>query len=250
MTRIHHLNCVNIESPFGASAIGHCLLLEDDNGLALVDCGIGLLDTMDPLKRISQELIDAVGFRFDEQQTAIRQIEKMGLDPGNVRFCIATHLDPDHIGALADFPSLELHVSEEEYQNFLGGNKRYLAHQLSHTRVVRTYTPTDKKWFGLEARKVDLLFDSEIFLVPLFGHTLGHCGVAIKTDTGWTFHIGDAYYLRVETETDNHPISNLATMRADDNELRIKSLTQIKQLLEEHPEIEIFSYHDPLEFPG
>ena len=29
-------------------------------------------------------------------------------------------------------------------------------------------------------------------LIPLAGHTRGHCGVAIKTETGWHLHCGDA----------------------------------------------------------
>ncbi len=31
-----------------------------------------------------------------------------------------------------------------------------------------------------------------MWLVPLFGHTRGHCGVAVRTEQGWLFHAGDA----------------------------------------------------------
>jgi glyoxylase-like metal-dependent hydrolase (beta-lactamase superfamily II) len=31
-----------------------------------------------------------------------------------------------------------------------------------------------------------------MWLVPLFGHTRGHCGVAVRTASGWLFHVGDA----------------------------------------------------------
>lgn len=100
MTKIHHLDCVIIKSPIGASAIGHCFLLEDPNGYALVDAGIGLLETQHPNERLGKELIDIVGFKFDKNQTAIVQIEQMGIDPSQVNHCIVTHLDPDHIGVL------------------------------------------------------------------------------------------------------------------------------------------------------
>ncbi len=53
---------------------------------------------------------------------------------------------------------------------------------------------------------------------------------------------------RTETEVEDHPVSQLAAMRADDNELRKKSLEQIKRLSSGLDEIEIFSYHDPSEF--
>jgi hypothetical protein len=37
-------------------------------------------------------------------------------------------------------------------------------------------------------------------------------------------------------------------MRADDNNLRLKTLDKIRNLINEHPEIEVFGYHDIEEF--
>ncbi len=121
-------------------------------------------------------------------------------------------------------------------------------HQLAHGPRVNTYDVSTEKWYGLEARKVVTGFGTDILLIPLPGHSMGHCGVAIKTGDGWLFHIGDAYYYRVETITDDHPVAQLAARNADNNELRIQSLEAIKQLMKHHPEITIFSSHDPAEF--
>ena len=247
MTSINHLNCLIIESRNGR-AIGHCLLLRDNNDLALIDTGIGLLDTKDPEKRIGRELIDMVGFKFDESLTAIRQIEKLGYEPDQVKHCILTHLDPDHIGGLADFPNAKIHISVEELQNFKSGNPRYLPIQMAHYPDIVSYKTSNEKWFELEARKLKLNFNTDIFLIPLFGHTLRHCGVAIKQKDKWILHAGDAYYLRAETEIADHPINQLAIARADNNELRLQSLNQIRRLLKDHHDkIRIFGYHDPAE---
>ena len=101
--KVHHLNCVQIESPLG-SAIGHCVLIEGNDSLTLIDAGIGLAETRAPEQKLGKELIEITGFKFDENHTAIRQIEQLGLDPKNVNHIICSHLDPDHIGGLADFP--------------------------------------------------------------------------------------------------------------------------------------------------
>lgn len=64
MIKVHHLNCVLIESPFG-SAIGHCLLLEENDELTLIDTGIGLLEAQEPEIKLGKELIEITGFKFN-----------------------------------------------------------------------------------------------------------------------------------------------------------------------------------------
>lgn len=248
MTEIHHLNCVKIVSPVNDNVCGHCILIKENDKLILIDTGIGLLDIQQPLERIGQELITIVGYSFNEDQTAIRQIQKLGLDPNKVTDCIISHLDNDHIGGLADFPNATVHVGIEEYENFNSKNPRYLKTQLSHNPTVKTYQKSDFNWLGFEARKVATNTEIEIFLIPLFGHTLGHCGVALKKDNKWLFYIADAYYMRVELNDTNHPVNKLVEMRADDNNLRLNTLEKIRNLINEHPEIEVFGYHDIEEF--
>jgi glyoxylase-like metal-dependent hydrolase (beta-lactamase superfamily II) len=248
MTEIHHLNCVKIVSPINANVCGHCLLLKENDKLILVDTGIGLSDTLNPIERIGQQLIDIVGYRFSEKQTAVRQIENLGLDPENVTDCIISHLDNDHIGGLADFPKATVHVGIEELDNFHSENPRYLKIPLAHNPTIKTYEKSDFTWYGFEARRINLNIETEIFLVPLFGHTLGHCGVALKINSRWLFYVADAYYMRLELNDSNHPVSELTKMRADNNDLRIATLDKIRRLVIDHQEIEVFGYHDIEEF--
>ncbi|UTW62667.1 MBL fold metallo-hydrolase [bacterium SCSIO 12741] len=243
---LHHLNCVQIESPFG-SAIGHCLLIENNGTLTLIDVGIGLEENREPEKKLGKELVEITGFQFDESYTAIRQIEQLGLDPNQAKNIVCSHLDPDHIGGAVDFPHARLHVSSEELDAFNQGDERYLNYQLAYHPSIRQYEQNDSEWFGLPARKLDL--DFEAYLIPLFGHTLGHCGVAIKTDKDWLFYAGDAYYLRAELKDKNHPVDQLATIRAVDNEARLESLEKVRRLIETHgDQMTYFGYHDPEEF--
>jgi glyoxylase-like metal-dependent hydrolase (beta-lactamase superfamily II) len=248
MTEVYHLNCVKIVSPINDNVCGHCLLIKENDKLVLIDTGIGLLDTLDPIGRIGQELVNLVGYRFDEGQTAVRQIENLGLDPKNVTDCVISHLDNDHIGGLADFPEAIVHVGSEEFENFNSGNPRYLKTPLEHNPRIITYKKLGLNWFGFEARKVDINTKTDIFLVPLLGHTLGHCGVAIKVNNEWLFYVADAYYLRLELNDSDHPVNELAKMRADNNELRITTVDKIRKLIEHHPEIKVFGYHDIEEF--
>jgi len=246
---IHHLNCGVLHAPPNPRASCHCLLLEGPDGLALVDTGIGLQDVARPLERIGQPLIDLAGFQFHEADTAVRQLEQLGFHPADVTDVILTHGDPDHTGGLADFPQARVHLAAEEHARVAEGHGRYLPAHFAHCPRWVTHPPSDQRWFGLEARPVALAAGFEVLLVPLFGHTLGHCGVAAPQGERWTLHVGDAYYLRVELSTDDHPVSALAAQRADDDVQRRRSLARLRRLARDHPEVELFGYHDFTEFP-
>lgn len=252
MTTVRHLNCGWLHAPPNPRASCHCLLLETPTGLALVDTGIGLLDVRDPAGRVGPEAIAAAGFLFREEDTAARQIERLGLRTADVRDILLTHADPDHAGGLADFPHARVHVASEELDALRSGNSRYRAAQFAHGPRWEPRPPSAERWFGLESRRADLGPGVDVLLIPLFGHTLGHCGVAIRSGDRWVLHVGDAYYLRVELATDDHPVSALAALRADDDARRRTSLSELRRLARDYAaEIDLFGYHDVGEFlPG
>ncbi len=248
--KIHHLNCGVLHAPPNPAAACHCLLLESDGRLALIDTGIGLQDIARPLERIGQPAIEAAGFQFHERLTAARQIERLGFRVADVTDIVLTHADPDHSGGLADFPRAAIHVSTEEYTQVESGHGRYSAAQFAHRPRWVAHPQSTGKWFGAEARPLPALAGAEAFSIPLFGHTLGHCGAAVRNGDRWLLHVGDAYYLRVELTTDDHPVSALAAMRADDDAKRRESLALLRRIARDHAaEVELFGYHDFTEFP-
>jgi glyoxylase-like metal-dependent hydrolase (beta-lactamase superfamily II) len=248
--KIHHLNCGLLHAPPDPPAACHCLLLERDGRLALVDTGIGLVDVAAPLDRIGRPAIDAAGFQFHERLTAARQVERLGFRAADVTDVVLTHADPDHAGGLADFPAAAVHVSAEEHARLQEGRPRYSAAQFSHRPRWVAHARSPRRWLGIEARPLPPLAGAEAFLVPLVGHTLGHCGVAVRAGDRWLLHVGDAHYLRAELSTDDHPVSALASLRADDDALRRESLAVLRRLARDHADdVEMFGYHDFAEFP-
>jgi glyoxylase-like metal-dependent hydrolase (beta-lactamase superfamily II) len=92
----------------------HCLLVETNVGLVLIDTGFGLNDVRDPQGRLSRFLLTLVSPDFREELTAVRQIERLGLDPKDVQHIVLTHLDFDHAEGLDDFPAATVHLLASE----------------------------------------------------------------------------------------------------------------------------------------
>ncbi len=248
--KLHHINCGTLQVAGYPTVVCHCLVIESAAGLILVDTGIGLEDVRDPAGRLGQPLIDLAGFQFHEEDTAVRRIENLGLSPQDVRHIILTHGDPDHAGGLADFPDATVHVSQEELDQIQSGHFRYVTAHFAPPVRWQPHASEGHSWLGLETRQVAVAPDVEILLIPLSGHTSGHCGVAVRQADRWLLHVGDAYYLQAELFDHNHPVDAFASQRADHDKWRRASLNRLRDLIREHSDqVQMVGYHDITELP-
>jgi glyoxylase-like metal-dependent hydrolase (beta-lactamase superfamily II) len=210
--RVHHLNCATMCPPAGRLVHGtgslfaaghmvcHCLLIESPDGLVLVDTGLGLETLRAPASILGQGFLQIARPRLDAGETAKRQVEAMGFDPADVRHIVLTHMDLDHAGGIADFPAAAVHVLATEHEaamavaNFKDG-QRYNPALWSHQPNWILHEVRGEAWQGFDAVQA---IGPGVLLVPLAGHTRGHCGVAVETSTGWLLHAGDAYFAHGE----------------------------------------------------
>ena len=216
--RIHHLNCGSLCSRggklFGGSGgplspapmCCHCLLIESEDGLILVDSGLGVEDVNEP-RRLGF-LFNAIARpRLDVAETALRQIADMGFRPSDVRHIVPTHLDLDHAGGICDFPDAAVHVFADElraasHRATIGERNRYRAVQIASVRKWAPLEEDGESWFGFSAVRAIPGTRDEVLLVPLPGHSRGHCGVAVRRADDWLLHCGDAYFHCSEVEPD------------------------------------------------
>lgn len=264
---VHHLNCGTMH-PIGGRLVDpqrrfqrgclacHCLLIETPtSGLVLVDTGLGAADVASP-NRFPRMFRLFSGAQFVTSEPAIAQLRAAGHDPADVRHIVMTHLDLDHTGGLGDFPDAQVHVHERELTAATGK-----ADVNSRLRHLRSHFAHEPKWVAhedggevwREFPRVTVLdeIDPDIALIPLPGHSRGHCGVAVQVGDRWLLHAGDCYYHRDQlSQAPSCPPGLMAfqLMMQSDQRDRIDSLARMRALAQDDEDVEIFCAHDISEF--
>lgn len=261
VTRVHHLNCASIQgiSVLGQHLVCHVLLLETSSaGLVLVDTGLGSADYAGIRSRLGVEFVHVYGRpKIDPSLAAIEQIKRMGFSPRDVRHIVQTHLDLDHVGGLSDFPDALVHVHATELdaakrRHGMRGRARYRPKMFAHEPKWRTYTHGGEPWEGFAAvRELQGLGD-DILMVPLFGHTHGHCGIAVQTTDGWLLDAGDAYFDSREVKLSQRQcgpgVALFQLMVTTERTGRRHNQDRLRALHADRPDIEMFCAHNPFEY--
>ncbi|WP_236796663.1 MBL fold metallo-hydrolase [Amycolatopsis sp. GM8] len=265
--RVHHFNAGTLR-PLGGRLIDgragylrrselvcHCLLVDTGSELVLIETGMGSPSVQRP-DWLGRPFTVLTGARPALAETAVAQVKRLGYAPGDVRHVVLTHLDLDHAGGLVDFPDATVHVYAEELralQSPLRSSERwrYRKIQFDHGPKWISYADTGDDWYGFEAVRDLKGLPPEILLIPLTGHTRGHAGVAVQSDDGWLLNAGDSYFFHDQIDP-VHPycppglarferLVQMASTPRKENQHRLRTLRT------DHPEIKIFSAHDPTE---
>ncbi|MEO0337024.1 MAG: hypothetical protein AAF202_11545, partial [Pseudomonadota bacterium] len=174
------------------------------------------------------------------------------------RHLVPTHLDLDHAGGILDFPDAQVHTLEPEFHAAMNAKsffktQRYKSCQWTKETKWQIHRENyGEKWFGFDAVREIPGLPPEILIIPLFGHTAGHFGVAIQTKEGWILHAGDAFYDHRELELTGSPhFAWKLFQNAVHNDVRL-ALKNQKRLADlansEQGNVKIICSHDTQEF--
>lgn len=251
--RVHHLNCATFRPLLSPTMVAHVLVVERPQGLLLVDTGFGTDDLADP-RRLGRPFQAVVRPVLNPAETALAQLRERGFGPDDVTDVVLTHMDLDHAGGLGDFPGARVHVFQQEYDAAtrprLRERGRYVAGQWAHGPRWVTHAEPGDDWFGFPAVAA---LDDDVLLVPLVGHTRGHCAVAVRRDDGhWLVHAGDAFFdgRQVLTPPTCHRgLAVFQALMAADNKSRRANTERLRELVAALPsDVTVFCAHDKQQY--
>lgn len=153
-----------------------------------------LFDTGWPLE--AAPILEAMGWepQITVENTAVAQIEKIGISVSDVSRIILSHLHVDHAGGLLSFPNAQVYVQKDEYAYAICPNSfQALAY------AEQTFHSPHVKWSFLEGDAVILPGMTGILAN---GHTPGLQALVVELPVSG-FHIlcADSAYLQENIET-------------------------------------------------
>jgi N-acyl homoserine lactone hydrolase len=125
------------------------------------------------------------------------QLRQLGIQPGDVRWVVLTHLHTDHAGGLQHFPDNEILVTRTEldYGSGLRGRLRgYVANKHWPAPFRPTLLELEPEPFGRFPQSLRLTAAGDVTLVPVPGHTPGQIGVLVDEGDHTVFLAGDSSY--------------------------------------------------------
>ena len=180
----------------------NAFLVEHPAGLCLFDTGQtaraaapGWFPRWHPFFRLSR-------FELTPEDEVAPQLLARGVEPGEIRRVVLSHLHTDHVGGLDAFVHAEVIVSRREWKRAagIGGQIRGYLPQYWPRQLEPRLVDFAGAAVGPFAASFDVAGDGRLLLVPTPGHTPGHASLLVRDrDRSWLL-IGDMAHTAAELE--------------------------------------------------
>ncbi|HEY3186900.1 MAG TPA: N-acyl homoserine lactonase family protein [Solirubrobacteraceae bacterium] len=168
------------------------------------------------------------------------QLQRLGIQPGDVRSVVLTHLHTDHAGGLHHFPHNEILVSRADLEVASGLRGRLRGYP--NKRFPRWFDPTVVELssgpYGPFPESLRLTEAGDVVIVPLPGHTSGQLGVVVEDGDHIVLLAGDASY------TEELMLRGVVDGPSPDDATAQLTHERIRALAEQTPTVYLVA-HDP-----
>ena len=236
--RLFAMTCGWLTGPIAAFLAGErgairvpvpSFLIDHPEGKVLFDSGLHPAIATDGIAR----LIPAARIftpHFGAGDDVASRLARLGIDPGEIRYLVNSHLHFDHSGGNALVPNARLVLQRREWE--AGQDPDLVARNAYDPRDYNTcHDPL------LIDGEHDLFGDGRIVCIPTYGHTPGHQSLRLRLDRREIVLSADACYLRRTLDELRLPVV------AYDREAMLESLKLLRRLRQRGAQV--FYGHDP-----
>ncbi len=135
--------------------------------------------------RLGRKWVRQTAPRLDPAETAIQQVRSLGYSPGDVQAFVADPSRSRSCRRHSGFSEREgARPSQRVRDGGVGKNprakERYISEQWQHGPDWAFYGEGGEDWFGFKGVRALGDREPDILMIPLPGHTPGHCGIAVR----------------------------------------------------------------------
>jgi N-acyl homoserine lactone hydrolase len=204
---------VNVGVPIDLS--DNCYLIHHSNeGYLLWDTGI-----TDRLAALPEgQTVPALGMTWHRTKTLVAALVEVGVQPADVRQVAVSHVHPDHVGNVEEFPDATLIIQKAEWEYGL-------------KLPLKPFSP-EHRLQAIEGDN-DLFGDGSVTALSTPGHTPGHQSLLVHLKkTGYVVLSGDAVHF--QSNWDNRRIPGFNVDQAQSS----ASMEKIARILgEKHAQL-------------
>jgi glyoxylase-like metal-dependent hydrolase (beta-lactamase superfamily II) len=232
---------------------GFALITHPERGYILFDTGYSarFFQETSKLPALLYRWITPVIFK--EEDSALNQLKRLGIEAEEIRFIILSHFHGDHIAGLRDFPAAAILYKGEAYNAvkglgaFAAVKAAYLPGLLPGDFAERSLLMEDaarrtlSREFPFE-HGYDLFGDGSLIAVDVPGHAAGQIGLFLTTDAGPHFLCADAVWSSRAYRERRKPHAAARLIMSSPEQYE-DSFQRLCSLHEQYPHIEIVPSH-------
>ena len=161
-------------------------------GTVLIDAGFPRRTAVRAADYPGKQMSNTLGLSMEPGSAAADRLSEAGIAVESVTHVVLTHMHPDHVGGVEDFPGATIVVTPAEWAGRFTSGALGKPDTSPFDASIVQETPLDAGPFGPFAAHADLFGDGALLLIDTPGHTPGHVSVLLNLPGGSFLFTGDA----------------------------------------------------------
>jgi glyoxylase-like metal-dependent hydrolase (beta-lactamase superfamily II) len=212
----------------------------------LIDAGFPKRTSVDVDLYPGKRLAKLLGVSMEPGASAVDRLPEAGLAPDAVKNIVLTHMHPDHVAGIEDFPSARVHVGAGEWEAaYHGGPLGKPDVSPFDGRDGVQHINFDGGPYGPFEASHDVFGDGSLVVMKAGGHTPGHMAVMLNLKGGSTLFTGDCAWINKHYED---PVAKSGLVRGlleDDWKLNWANQWRIHVFAKANPDVVVIGGHEP-----